>query len=230
MAKNYVQEGDTLTLAAPANVLSGAGVQVGNLFGVAQYDALSGVDVELDLEGVYDLSKVSAQAWTQGQALYWDDSAKLVTTVSGANLPIGHAALIAANPSAIGRVLITNIGPAGSAGLTAVTATVLLTNGDSGYVVSPVAGHISRIDGVLTDGVVATNDAVVTCKIGAAGAGVAVTNGVFTVTAAGSAIGDADTASPTGANTVVAGGLIYFTVSGTPGGSRNERVAILISP
>ncbi len=40
--QNYVQRGDVVTLPAPYDVLSGAGAQVGQLFGVAGCDALSG--------------------------------------------------------------------------------------------------------------------------------------------------------------------------------------------
>jgi predicted RecA/RadA family phage recombinase len=229
MAKNYVQAGDTVTLLAPADVLSGAGLLVGTLFGVAQGDALSGAEVEAGLTGVYDLAKVSAQAWAAGDPIYWDNSAKLATTTAAGNTPIGAAILLAANPSATGRVRL-NQGPAGEAGPSTLQVTVALTNGDSGYVVSPVAGDITRLDSVLLGGAVTTNDAVVTGKIGAAGAGTAITNGVITVTASGSAIGDQDTASPTAANTVGIGDLIYFTVSGTPGGSRTATVSILISP
>jgi predicted RecA/RadA family phage recombinase len=229
MATNHVQPGNTVTLLAPADVLSGKGVLVGSLFGIAQYDALSGAEVEVDLTGVWDIDKVSAQAWTAGAAIYWDNGAKLATTTASTNTPIGHAVLAANNPSSTGRVRL-NHGPAGVAGPTVLDVTVNLTNGDSGYVVTPVAGHIARLDSVLLGGAVATNDAVVTAKIGAAGAGVAVTNGVITITASGSAIGDKDTASPTAANTVAAGDLIYFTVSGTPGGSRTATVSILISP
>jgi predicted RecA/RadA family phage recombinase len=230
---NYVQEGETLTLAAPTGgVSSGDGMLVGDLFGVASYDALVGVDVECALCGVFDLAKVSAQAWTQGASVYWDDSAKLVTTTASTNTPIGHAAIAAANPSATGRVRLEH-GPAGVAGpggAPSLNATIALTNGDSGYVVAPAAGNITRIDTVLLGGAVTTNDAVCTFKIGAAGAGVAITTGVITITASGSAIGDKDTCSPTAARAVVAGDLIYCSVSGTPGGSRTATVSILIQP
>lgn len=110
----------------------------------------------------------------------------------------------------------------------ALNCTVTLTNGDSGYVVAPIAGTVDSIKSVLLGGAVTTNDATVTAKIGPAAAGVAITTGVITITAASSAIGDLDTCSPTAAKTVVAGDLIYFTVSGTPGGSRTATVTILI--
>ena len=213
---------------APYDVLSGKGFLVGTLFGVATTDALSGADVVGATVGVFSLAKVSAQAWTPGATIYWDNSAKPCTTTASGNTPIGHAMVGVANPSATGQVKL-NHGPAGVAGPTVLEVTVALTNGDSGYVVSPVAGSITRMDSVLLGGAVTTNDAVVTGKIGAAGAGIAITNGVITITAAGSAIGDKDSAAPTAANVVAAGDLIYFTVSGTPGGSRTATVTILIA-
>lgn len=109
-----------------------------------------------------------------------------------------------------------------------MNTTITLTDGDSGYVVAPYAGTISAIYTVLLGGAVTTNNATCTFKIGAAGAGVAITNGVVTVTAAGSAIGDVDSASPTANNTVAAGNLVYCSVSNTPGGSRTAFVSLLV--
>lgn len=106
----------------------------------------------------------------------------------------------------------------------ALTTEVALTDGDSGYVVAPFAGTISTIKSVLVGGAVATNDAVVTGKIGST----AITNGVITIANAGSAIGDMDTCTPSAANVVAAGDVIKFTVSGTPGGSRSAHVTILV--
>lgn len=112
MAKNFIQEGENMTVPAPYDVVSGAGAKVGVLFGVAAFTALSGVDVVISTEGVWSLAKVSAQAWTVGAALYWDDSAKLVTTATTTgNLHIGCAAAAAANPSATGLVRLNGHTP-----------------------------------------------------------------------------------------------------------------------
>jgi predicted RecA/RadA family phage recombinase len=54
---NFVKSGDNLTLVAPYDVLSGGGFKVGNLFGVAANDALSGTNVECEVDGVYDFAK-----------------------------------------------------------------------------------------------------------------------------------------------------------------------------
>lgn len=102
--KNFVQSGDRVTVAAPYDVTSGAGCLVGTLFGVASYTALSGADVVLATEGVFDIAKTSAQAWTLGAAIYWDDTNKVCTTTASGNTLIGKALAVAANPSATGRV------------------------------------------------------------------------------------------------------------------------------
>lgn len=98
--KNHVQPGNTLTLPAPADVLSGAGVVVGSIFGVANGDALSGEPVDLDVVGVFTLPKVSALAIAIGDMVYWDDTNKLVTKTASGNTAIGVATSVAANPSA----------------------------------------------------------------------------------------------------------------------------------
>lgn len=105
--KNFVQAGDIITVVAPYDVASGAGALVGTLFGVAAAAALSGANVELKTTGVFDLAKVSAQAWTVGAAIYWDNSAKNCTTTASTNTPLGHALAIAANPSATGVVRLS---------------------------------------------------------------------------------------------------------------------------
>lgn len=102
--KNFVQDGDLVTVAAPYDVASGAGALVGTLFGVASSTAASGADVVIATEGVFTLAKVSAQAWTVGAAIYWDNTDKVCTTTSSGNTLIGKALAVAANPSSTGVV------------------------------------------------------------------------------------------------------------------------------
>ena len=98
--KNYVQVGNSLTIGAPYDVLSGGGVKSGLIFGVASGDALSGADVDVVTLGVFDLPKVSADVFAVGAAIYWNDTTKLVTSTAGGNTKIGVAVKAAANPSA----------------------------------------------------------------------------------------------------------------------------------
>lgn len=136
--KNYIQKGCTLTLVAPYDRLSGQGMLVGSIFGVASYDVLSGAPVEAEVKGVFALAKVSAQAWAVGGKIYWDNSAKLATTVSAGNTLIGSATAVAANPTSTGNVRLIGAGvndvgtpltaemaaAAGGANVTEVTVTV----------------------------------------------------------------------------------------------------------
>lgn len=102
--RNFIQAGETLTLPAPYNLKGGEGALIGAIFGVAASDAPIGNNADLVTEGVFTLPKVSAQAHALGVKLYWDDSAKLVTSVSSANVLIGVAVEVAANPSGFATV------------------------------------------------------------------------------------------------------------------------------
>lgn len=110
--RNFVQHGDTLTVPAPADVVSGALVKVGVLVGVAGIDAAEGEDVPIKTTGVFDLPKTSAQAWTVGVAIYMIPATGLATTATTAgNVLIGVAAAAAANPSPTGLVRLNGAAP-----------------------------------------------------------------------------------------------------------------------
>jgi predicted RecA/RadA family phage recombinase len=101
--RNFVQDGDTITLTAPYAVASGAGLLVGAVFAVAAAAAALNGAVESKVTGVFDLPK-AAGAVTQGQKIYWDNAAKVVTTTVGANTLIGAATQPAAGGDATARV------------------------------------------------------------------------------------------------------------------------------
>lgn len=101
--KNYVQPGERISLPAPYDVASGAGLLVGSIFGVAMHAALSGAPVETQLTGVASLAKAGSQAWTVGARIYWDDTAKVTTTTASTNKLIGVA--VAAVGSGAGETL-----------------------------------------------------------------------------------------------------------------------------
>ena len=89
--KNYVQPGNTITLTAPYAVAAGDGLLVGSIFGVASGTAALGETVETALVGVYELKKLGSQAWAVGARIYWDNAARLATTVVASNTLIGAA-------------------------------------------------------------------------------------------------------------------------------------------
>lgn len=97
--RNYVQAGNVLTLPAPYALTSGSGAKVGSIFGVAAETVASGATVDLATEGVFTLAKVSAMAFAVGDPVYWDDTAKLVTSTTTSNTRIGVVVTAAANPS-----------------------------------------------------------------------------------------------------------------------------------
>ena len=99
MAKTYIQPGHTLTVAAPTGgVLSGQGVLIGTLFGIAQYDAVEGADVEILTEGVVEIGKTSALQIDVGDRLFWDATNKVVNKTATAQVCVGIAVSAAANP------------------------------------------------------------------------------------------------------------------------------------
>jgi predicted RecA/RadA family phage recombinase len=106
--KNFIQKGDTVPFTAPAAVVSGQGVLIGAMFGVAVASAASGTPVELQLTGVVEIAKTGGQAWTEGQKLYWSGTS--ATSVSGPNL-IGCAVRAAAPTDAIGFVRLNGTVP-----------------------------------------------------------------------------------------------------------------------
>ncbi|SFM36121.1 hypothetical protein SAMN05192571_101137 [Pleomorphomonas diazotrophica] len=104
-----------------------------------------------------------------------------------------------------------DLGAAIKNGKTYVSTRVATLVGSNVYrVVAPVAGRITKIWSVI-EGALTTGDATLTAKIGAT----AVTDGVITVTQAGSAAGDVDSATPSAANVVAAGDGLSVTVGGT---------------
>lgn len=90
--QNYVHRGETLTLTAPYAVLSGGGVKVGNIFGVAVNTQNLGDSMEAVVTGVFDLAK-DGSTYSQGDLVYWDNVNKVGTSTVGSNLLIGAAEL-----------------------------------------------------------------------------------------------------------------------------------------
>ena len=86
--KNFVQSGEwALTVIAPAGgVVAGAIVIVGSLVGVATGTASAGAEVEIRPEGVYDLSKVPADALAAGAIAKVDPATGIVGAAGTKNI------------------------------------------------------------------------------------------------------------------------------------------------
>lgn len=96
-----------------------------------------------------------------------------------------------------------------------------IDNTDVVRYVATKAGTLTSIR-TVTNGALATGDATVTAAIN----GTPVTNGVVTIAQAGSAADDVDSATPSAANTFVAGDVLTFTVGGTQDGSVTAGLSI----
>lgn len=81
--KNFVQVGNVIDVPSPRAVKSGDAVAIGAIVGVAAMDYASGAQGQFNVTGIYDFPKAASQAWTVGAKVYWDDTAKVMTTTAG---------------------------------------------------------------------------------------------------------------------------------------------------
>ncbi|MBB4287871.1 DUF2190 family protein [Roseospira goensis] len=116
MAKTFLQDGDRVTVAAPAGgVSSGDLVIVGAMAGVALTDAKATADVVLQTTGVWTLPKLSTAVIGQGAAVSWDiDPGQVVLPDSG-HYPIGTAVQAAGNGAATVAVRLDGVATAAAA-------------------------------------------------------------------------------------------------------------------
>jgi len=105
MANNFVQPGDTLTFTAPYQRNAGQAAKIGaSIVAIALNTVANGASTEWAVEGVFDVTKNSAEAWSVGDKIYWDNTAKMFTTTSSGNTLAGVAVAAAVNPSSTGRI------------------------------------------------------------------------------------------------------------------------------
>lgn len=103
--KNYVKEGDTLSLTPAAAVASGVGYLFGaGLFGIATNDVASGVEGEFITEGIVEIGKTSALAIAVGDRVFWDATNKVVNKTTTSQVCVGVAIEAAVNPSATVKI------------------------------------------------------------------------------------------------------------------------------
>lgn len=122
--KNYIQDGDVLTVAAPAAVVSGDFVQVGRIRGIAVTSAASGAAVELNTKGVFSIPKTGSEEFaTVGLPVYCvlsGNGVKTVTTASTtANVLVGIN--VEVSGAVAGNLLVKLMPSASNQTATAVT-------------------------------------------------------------------------------------------------------------
>jgi predicted RecA/RadA family phage recombinase len=113
MGTSYQQPGEVLEFTAPTGgVTKGGGVLVGNLILIALDTVAQTLQFRGMAVGVHLVDKAASQAWAEGAIVYWDDTAKVFTTVSTANFRAGVAveAVAAGAGDIIGKVRLNGIG------------------------------------------------------------------------------------------------------------------------
>ncbi len=91
MATNYIQAGVVLDHTAAADIVSGEVVVMGVRVGVALADIATGDTGAVQVDGVFEVAKTSANTPAQGAALYWNSTADEATTTASGNTLMGYA-------------------------------------------------------------------------------------------------------------------------------------------
>lgn len=93
--KNSIQRGKYIDVAAPADVLSGKGVMIGSLFGLAAKSVLATETVAILTEGVSSVDKLTTDVMAVGAKVNWNNANKelqlATTTLDGVGTVIEAA-------------------------------------------------------------------------------------------------------------------------------------------
>lgn len=108
--KNFSQKGETMDMTAPAGgVTSGFPVLIGGLLVVPVASADAGDTFAGLTCGVIESAKPAAQAWTQGDVVYWDVSEAEFTKTASGNFKVGCAANDVAADVEVGMVRLDGV-------------------------------------------------------------------------------------------------------------------------
>lgn len=111
--KNFIQNSAMITVPAPTGgVVSGQGMVVGALFGIAATTAPEATNVEIATTGVYDLPKAPATVVALGDRVAWDDTAKVIAPPATGVYPVGVAITAAGNGAVTVRVRLDGVATA----------------------------------------------------------------------------------------------------------------------
>jgi predicted RecA/RadA family phage recombinase len=131
MSNTFNQPGDAIPLTAPSGgVVSGVAKVIGGFFVIPSTTVDEGAQFTANVTGVHTLPKTSAQAWTEGQKIYWDEGNARADSTPTIGMLIGAAVAAAANPSATGRIRLNGGVPEIAEGPQAAVAS--LVDGTSG--------------------------------------------------------------------------------------------------
>ncbi len=74
MTTKAIQPGKVIDYTAGADITSGSVVRIGQILGVALTDIANGATGPVQIEGVFEVPKVTAAVFAQGESLTWDSS------------------------------------------------------------------------------------------------------------------------------------------------------------
>jgi predicted RecA/RadA family phage recombinase len=107
--ETFGQPGESLTLTAPSGgVVSGQFYVIGSLVVVASETKNATEAFSCQAKGVFSVTKLQGETWTEGLKIYWDDGDQVFTSVVGtpANTLVGSAAVAVADPADLTRGLV----------------------------------------------------------------------------------------------------------------------------
>lgn len=114
MGISFNQPGEVLEFTAPTGgVTKGVGVLIGNLLVIPNDTVAQTLPFRGWTTGVHTVAKAGTQAWVEGAIVYFDNTAKVFTTVSTANFRAGVAVPPTVGAGAgetIGTVRLNGIG------------------------------------------------------------------------------------------------------------------------
>lgn len=143
--QNHLQPGEVLTVAAPATVVAGQLIQVGNLTGVCASGAASAADVQIQTEGCYRLTKVSGFIPAAGDVAYFDFGAD--NRLESGGVPVGFYTHSALTGDTSARIKLDPLGAA--AAVVQETVSIFLSPGSAtvktGIFVAPFDGKIKSL-------------------------------------------------------------------------------------
>ena len=93
MSTNYVQLGRRVqaTNGTGSAVSSGDAVLFGDTLRIAVHDIANGSAGEWEIEGVFTIAATTADTWSDGDFVYWNDTTSKLTSTMGSNTRPGIA-------------------------------------------------------------------------------------------------------------------------------------------
>lgn len=109
--KNFVQPGDILDLEIPNGKLSGQGVVVGSLFGVATESNETGAAAKraVVVEGVVEIAKLAADAMSVGDKVNWNNATSEVQLATSTLDGVGTVVEAAGAATTVVKIKLTQV-------------------------------------------------------------------------------------------------------------------------